>query len=214
MCPARFRAMRALLWSGSTRKTPHCGVLLTQNDTVGGGLLAGGSTVTKRSKKAPRGVLFEVVKETKSRHRRVWNPPVAVWNQSEAMNGIKPTNMQPREGARGTAVMLCQLRRLSRSRNFASRGGRGRARGRCRDLLRRVRAPRPRRQPPAEAGGGCGIYAREGLMPYHSRCEWIPFRRAATDAIPSLLRRLGYKKRVALFMPATKGSREAEISRD
>ena len=43
--------------------------------------------------------------------------------------------------------------------------------------------------------------APEGLMPYHSRCEWIPFRRAATDAIPSLLRRLGYKKRVALFMP-------------
>jgi hypothetical protein len=59
------------------------------------------------------------VKETKSRHRRVWNPPVAVWNQSEAMNGIKPTNIQPREGARGTAVMLCQLRRLSRSRSPA-----------------------------------------------------------------------------------------------
>jgi hypothetical protein len=44
--------------------------------------------------------------------------------------------------------------------------------------------------------------APKGLMPYHSRREWIPFRRAATDAIPSLLRRLGYKKRVALFMPA------------
>ena len=44
--PARFRAMRALLWSGSTRKTPHRGVLLAQNDTLGRGLLAGGSAVT------------------------------------------------------------------------------------------------------------------------------------------------------------------------
>ena len=43
VCPARFRAVRALLWSGSTRKTPHCGVLLAQNDTLGRGSLAGGS---------------------------------------------------------------------------------------------------------------------------------------------------------------------------
>jgi hypothetical protein len=51
----------------------------------------------KKQKSTPRGA-FSFVKETKSRHRRVWNPPVAVWNQSEAMNGIKPTNMQPQRG--------------------------------------------------------------------------------------------------------------------
>ena len=143
MIVARFRAMRALLWSGSTRKTPHCGVLLAQNDTLDLACSRGArrykgrtSPQDEQAKKHPVGCFFAAVKETKSRHRRVWNPPVAVWNQSEAMNGIKPTNIQP----------------------------------------------------------------REGLMPYHSRCEWIPFRRAATDAIPSLLRRLGYKKRVALFI--------------
>jgi hypothetical protein len=97
--------MRALLWSGSTRKTPHCGVLLAQNDTVGVGLLARGSAVTKEEprrkmskQKSTPGGAFSFLKETKSRHRRVWNPPVAVWNQSEAMNGIKPTNMQPQRG--------------------------------------------------------------------------------------------------------------------
>jgi hypothetical protein len=50
-----------------------------------------------KQKSTPVGA-FSFVKETKSRHRRVWNPPVAVWNQSEAMNGIKPTNMQPQRG--------------------------------------------------------------------------------------------------------------------
>ena len=54
MCLARFRAMRALLWSGSTRKTPHCGVLLAQNDTGSRRLTRGKS----KQKAIPGGMAF------------------------------------------------------------------------------------------------------------------------------------------------------------
>ena len=58
VCPARFRAVRALLWSGSTRKTPHCGVLLAQNDTLDLAFSQGTLPTTKKAKSTPGGAFL------------------------------------------------------------------------------------------------------------------------------------------------------------